>query len=315
MRFDIENRLSGAMKRIRVVVSLITQDNDYQIEQAVAAKRVARSLGVDVQVIYADGDSIGQSQQILKFVQADAENRPDGVVLEPVGGTALPQVARAAVSLGIGWVVLNRNADYMRDLRKASKIPVFGVASDNQEVGRIEGRQLAALLPKGGSVVYIQGPPETEACKNRTAGMHETKPVGIEIKTIRGNWTESSASKALTAWLGLATSQQSHIDVIAAQNDAMAVGAKKALQQFTQEGKGRERWASIPLLGCDGVPKTGQLWVRRGKLTATVVVPPIAGTALEMLVHALRTGAVLPELTLIIPHSFPPFESLAELAH
>ena len=269
---------------------------------------------MDVEVIYADGDSIQQSQQILKFVQADHDNRPDGVILEPVSGTALPQVARAAVAGGIGWGVLNRDADYVRDLRSAYKIPVFGVASDNEEIGRIQGRQLGALLPSGGSVVYILGPSETEACKQRTAGLHETKPAGIQIKTVRGSWTESSAFKTLTAWLGLATSQQSHIDVIAAQNDAMAAGAKKALQQFTQEGKGRERWASIPLLGCDGVPKTGQLWVRHGKLTATVVVPPIAGTALEMLVHALRIGAVLPELTLIVPHSFPPLESLAELA-
>jgi len=85
------------MKRLRVVVSLITQDNDFQVEQAVAAEEAARKLGVDVEILYADSDSIQQSQQILKFVQADPGARPDAVILEPIGGPALPQVARAAV--------------------------------------------------------------------------------------------------------------------------------------------------------------------------------------------------------------------------
>ena len=53
------------------VVSLLTQDNDYQVEQAASAEDAARALGVDVQIIYADNDSILQSQQILKFIQGD----------------------------------------------------------------------------------------------------------------------------------------------------------------------------------------------------------------------------------------------------
>ena len=81
------------------VVSLLTQDNDYQVEQAASAEDAARALGVDVQIIYADNDSILQSQQILKFIQGNPELHPDGIVLEPVGGTGLPQVARAATSI------------------------------------------------------------------------------------------------------------------------------------------------------------------------------------------------------------------------
>jgi ABC-type sugar transport system substrate-binding protein len=298
------------MKRLRFVVSLITQDNDYQVEQAVAAEEAARKLAVEAQIVYADNDSIQQSQQILEFVQCDPGARPDGIIFEPVGGPALPQVARAAVATGIAWVVLNREIGYIKQLRQAFKVPVFGVASDNQEIGRIQGRQLAALLPNGGSVLYIQGPSETDACKLRNAGLYETKPVNIQIKTMKGTWTESSSFKAVTAWLRLSTSQQSHIDVIAAQNDAMAAGAKKAFQQFSYEGEGRDRWVSVPFMGCDGVPKTGQAWVRSGLLTATVIAPPLAGTAVEMLAHALQTGLLPPEITLMPPRSFPALETL-----
>ncbi len=298
------------MKRLRVVVSLITQDNDYQVEQAAAAEDAARRLGVDIEVLYADADSIQQSQQILKYVQAAPDARPDGIIFEPVGGLALPQVGRAAVSAGIAWVVLNREVEYVKQLRSAFKVPVFIVAVDNLEAGRIQGRQMGALLPNGGSVLYIQGPSDADASKLRTAGMYETKHANIQVKTMKGNWTEASAFKAITAWLRLSTSQQSHIDVIVAQNDAMAAGAKKAFQQFSYEGEGRDRWVSLPFLGVDGVSKTGQAWVRSSVLAATVVTPPMAGTALEMLVRALQTGAMPPETTLVTPHSFPETGSL-----
>jgi ribose transport system substrate-binding protein len=266
-----------------------------------------------VQILYADADSILQSQQILKFVQANPADRPDGVVFEPVGGPALPQVARAAAAAGIGWVILNRDAEYVKQLRQAFKVPVFTVANDNMEVGRIQSKQLAALLPNGGSVLYIQGPSESDASKLRTAGMYETKPENVQLKAMKGNWTEASAFKAVTSWLRLSTSQQAHIDVIAAQNDAMAAGAKKAFQQFSYEGEGRDRWVSLPFLGVDGVSKTGQAWVRSSVLAATVVTPALAGTAIEMLVHALQTGAMPPEATLVAPHSFPELSALRAL--
>jgi ribose transport system substrate-binding protein len=299
------------MTRLRLVVSLITQDNDFQMEQAAAAEDAARKVGVDVQIIFADNDSIQQSQQLLKFIQSDAEPRPDGIILEPVGGTGLPHVAKAAATAGIGWVLLNRELEYLKQLRQAYQVPCFSVGSDHLEIGRIQGGQLAALLPNGGSVLCIQGPSETDACKLRAAGMFETKPEAIQVKTMKGNWTEGSAFKAITSWLRLSTSQQSHIDVIAAQNDAMAAGAKKAFQQFVQEGQGRERWSAMPFIGVDGVPKTGQAWVRSGVLTATVIAPPPAGPAVEILVRALQGGATPPELTVLAPHSYPELESLA----
>src|SRR5271154_4428819 len=105
-------------KKLRIVVALTTNDNDYQIEQAQSAEQAAARLGVTVEIIYADNDAINQSTQILKVVQAPAEARPDAIVFEPVGGTALPQVARAAAGAGIGWAVLNRDANYLEELRR-----------------------------------------------------------------------------------------------------------------------------------------------------------------------------------------------------
>jgi len=298
------------MKKLRFVVSLVTTDNDYQIEQAEVAEQTARKLGVDVEIIYAEGDAINQSQQLLRIIQAPANTHPDGIIFEPVGGTALPQVARAAVSAGVAWVVMNRETDYIPELRRTSKVPVFSLTSDHEEIGRIQGKQLAALLPKGGSVLYIQGPSENTAAKQRAAGMYETKPPDIQVKVMRGQWTESSAYKTVSSWLRLSTSRQTPIDVVAAQNDVMALGAKKAFQEFSDPVL-RDRWVSLPYIGVDGVSKTGQAWVKRGSLTATVIVPPNTGRAIEMLTQALQGGSLPPERTLTVPRSMPSIEELA----
>ena len=298
------------MKKPLVLVSLTTKDNDYQQEQAAAAEQTARRLGLDLQILYADNDAITQSQQLLKVIQSTSESRPDLIVFEPAGGTALPQVARAAAAAGMGWVVVNRDVEYIGDLRRTYRVPVFSVTSDHEEIGRIQGQQFGALLPNGGSVLYIQGPAESLAAKQRSAGMYETKPVNIQLKIMKAQWTEESSYKTVSSWLRLSTSHETHIDVVAAQDDSMAVGARKAFQDHTT-GAARDRWLSLPYTGCDGLPKTGQAWVRSGLLAATVAIPPNTGQAIDMFVQATRTGTMPPERSTTAVSSFPSLETLA----
>src|SRR5215469_800384 len=236
------------MKRPRFVLSLTTNDNDYQMEQASAAQEAANRLKVDLEIIYAENDAIQQSQQLLKIIQSNSASHPDGILFEPVGGTALPQVARAAAAAGIAWVVLNREVEYLADLRREFRLPIFGISSDHEEIGRIQGKQIAALLPDGGSVLLVQGPAESLAAKQRTNGMYETKPVHVEVKTMRANWTETSAHKVVSSWLRLSTSQQMHIDAIAAQDDSMALGARKAFQEISAAAL-RDQYLTKPFLG------------------------------------------------------------------
>jgi len=262
-----------------------------------------------LEVAQADNDAIKQSDQILKAIQAAPENRPSAILFEPLGATALPQVARAAASAGIGWVVLNRFAEYLPELRRASRIPAFSVSSDHLEIGRIQGLQFAALLPQGGSIIYIQGPSENSAAKDRTTGMQQTKPANIRVNMLKGQWTEESAYKAVLSWMRLPTSAKQAVDLVGAQDDSMAMGARKAMQE-RPDASVREKWLSLPFTGCDGLINSGQKAVRAGTLAATVVVPPNTAPALEMLVAALEQGKNPLEQVLTIPTSFP---SLADL--
>jgi len=293
------------MENPNVVIALTTRQNDYQAEQAQSATDVAGRLGIKINIIYADGDAVNQSQQLVKIIQ-DRSQHTSAILVEPIG-TPMPQVARAAVAAGIGWGILNREADYIAELRRTAKVPVFAVSPDQEEVGKIQGKQLAAITTEG-NVLYVEGPSSSSAATLRTKGMLSTKPRGVELKMLKGDWSETSAQHSVKSWLSLSTSRQLHIRAVVCQNDAMAMGARKAFVDLTEAD--RDQWLNTPFTGCDGVTKTGQEWVRAGHLRGTVVIPPMAGLALEMLANALSTGSMPPERTVCAPRSFP---SLAEI--
>lgn len=294
------------MKRLNFVLSLTNDDNDYQQEQAAAAEKAAQRFGVDVKIVHANNDAVAQSQQLLEYVQ-NPNLRPDAILFEPCGGTAFPQVARAATAAGIGWVILNHEVDYVTELRRSSKVPIFAISSDHEEIGQIQGQQFAALLPNGGSVLYIEGPANSSAAKERTHGMNKMKPANIQVKSMRANWTEESSYRAVSSWLKLRTSQDMHVDLVGAQDDSMAMGARKAFGEIS----GSDRWLKLPFTGCDGMPKTGQSWVRSGVLAATIYIPANADIAIEMLVDAIKKGTPPPERKVTLAQSIP---SLADLA-
>ncbi len=295
------------MTRPNVVVSLITEDNDYQREQAASAQAAARRIGASVQIIYSANDAVQQTQQILSYIQ-DPSRRPDAILAEPVG-TGMPQIAKAAVGAGIAWAIINSDVDYIPQVRRDARVPVFSVLSDHEAIGKIQGQQIAALLGEQGCVLYIEGPSVRDVAKIRARGMFATKPPGVNVKTLKGDWTLNSGYHAVKSWLGLSTSRQLNVSMIACQNDDMAIGARRAFEELG-DTREREAWLRLPITGCDGVPRSGQEWVRQGRLAATVISPPLVGDAIQLLVTALKTGLQPPERTVVAPGSFPPLKEL-----
>jgi ribose transport system substrate-binding protein len=300
------------VKKLRFVISL-PSDNSYQREQAAAATATALRLGVEVQVLHARNDAVIQSQQVLEIIQSRSTPLPNAILLEPLTTTGLVRAAEAAVAAGIGWVVLNSDVDYLSGLRSRSSSPVFSVTRDHAEIGRIQGKQFALLLPEGGTVLYIQGPANNSAALQRTAGMEETRPANIQIKALRSNWEEASAHHAVSSWLRLSTNRATSIGIVGCQYDGIAKGARNAFEDLPDRTE-RERWLRLPFTGVDGLAKEGKAWVDQGILAATVVSLTTTQVAVEMLVRAVRDGAQPPLRTLIDLASYPSLERLAENA-
>jgi ribose transport system substrate-binding protein len=307
---DPGSRRSNPSEKLTFSLSLITQESDYQREQANAAQESARRLNVDIEISYADNDAIKQSQQLLDVIQ-NRSSRVNALILEPAGSTAFPQVARAAAAAGLGWVVMNRSDDSITELRGRYNFPIYTVTEDHKETGRILGRQVAVLLPKGGTVLCLQGPSGSPVTAWRMEGMQETKPANIELKFLRSaHWTEEAGFNAVAAWLRLSTSHDTDIVGVIGQSDLIALGAYRAFGEHTH-GEKRDRWLKLPFLGVNGL-KVGQDAVQRGALAATVVVPPTASVAIETLARAYRERVRPQERILVAPKSFPDLGALAD---
>jgi ABC-type sugar transport system substrate-binding protein len=293
----------------KIAVGLLTEEQEFQLMQAEDARATGARLGIEVEVLFAENNAILQIQQLFKFVHAAEEDRPAAIVVETVTGEGLERVARNAVKAGVGWVLLNRSVDYLAELRQQrSDLCISMVTVDQQEIGRIQARQFRALLPRGGSLLYVQGPPDTSAARERLAGMEEgIQGAGIECRVLNGDWTEESGHKAVEAWLRLKTSSGFRPDVVGAQNDAMAVGARTALAAAHPE------WSGTSFTGFDGLPEGGQRLVAEDVLAATIIGPTTTGPAVELVAGAFGGGEVPSEIVLQ-PESYPPVDELAARA-
>jgi len=296
------------MKKLRIVVSL-PNDNAYQHEQGLVAKSAAQQLGLELQILQANNDSITQSQQLLKVIQSPPDQRPNALLVEPVTSTGLRRVAEAAVTAGIAWVVSNSDVDYVKDLRKSTNVPVFVVTQGQSEIGRLQGKQLASLLPQGGSALFIAGPSMSAVATQRFEGMESAKPRDLQLTMLRCQWSDENARQSVSAWLRLATSRAEKFNLVAGQTHELAIGARKAFQAL-ENTQQRQKWLELPFLGI-GISNQVNPLVDSRVLAAAVVTSVTMRLALDLLVRAIESQTQPPERTLLEASSYPAIEKLS----
>ena len=285
----------------RIVVCLTSAEQEYQALQAEDARAAGRRLAASVDVLFAEDNAVLQIQQLFHFVHAPEPERPAAIVLHTRVPDGLERVARNAARAGIGWLLLNRTAPYIDPLRaEYPGLAIAAITTDHAEIGRIQARQLAHLRPGARHILYVQGPADTSAARLRLEGFEEAaRGQGYELKILNGEWTETSAEKAVAAWLRLRTAELFVPDAIVCQNDNMARGTRRLLELR------RPEWARAPFLGCDGLPTSGRRDVEQGRLAATVLIPSCAGPALELALRSKRDGELPPAETVLAPAPYP----------
>jgi ribose transport system substrate-binding protein len=291
----------------RLVASFFTREQEFQALQSADVQAAAARHGFEVEVLDAGDNPVQQIQQLFRSIHAPEAERPLALVVQTRVPDGLERVARNAAAAGIGWVLLNRTAAYVDDLRREyPRLLLSSVTTDHEEIGRIQARQFRALLPRQGSVLYVQGPPDTAAAQARLKGLQSGLPAsGIEVRVVTAEWTEASAERAVGAWLRLKTSERFRPDLVGCQSDALALGARRALRAI------RPDQARVPYTGCDGLPDSGQRLVRAGELAATIVIDSCAGPAIDLLDRSLESRSSPPARVVIPPRSFPPVEEIA----
>jgi ABC-type sugar transport system substrate-binding protein len=302
------------MARGRIAVFLTNAHNDYLRMVAADARASGRPLDLDVDVSFADNEPIAQIQQIYACLRETGAAQPRGVLVMPVSDESLARVARGAVGGGVGWVSLFRRPPYIDELaRKHPQVPVFVSSPDHTAIGRIQARQILALLAGRGQVLFVKGMASSSSTQARyEATLADLRGTGVEIVgEIDGNWAEDTAAREVDRWLRLLGSFEfKRLDLVACHNDMMARGTLRALQAAAA-ALGRPELAQVPVIGADGLVDVGRRMVDVGSLAATIVLPSPAAPALQALERALFRGTPPPPEILLPCTGYPDEGALA----
>jgi ribose transport system substrate-binding protein len=297
------------VKKLKFVMS-VPGDTMYLRAQTSAAQATADRLGVALEIVSAEMDAVGQGHVLVSMVQSRT-SRPDGIIVEPVTAAGLPRAAEAAAAAGIAWVVSNAHVDYIGALRRSSKAPIFQISQDHMEVGKIQGRQMGAILPAGGSVLYLRGPSMSWWASKRTEGMESTKPKNVEVRSLKVlESTADGAMKTVSGWMSLTRQRPEGTQLIVSQNADFIAGARKAFETSTS-GPERTKWMAVPCAGV-GVVERSKPLVDQGSLCAAVVTSLTMDRAVELLARAMMDGSQPPEHTFVEAYSYPSIEALAK---
>lgn len=298
------------VKERSIGLFLHTRRNDYQRLQEADAVSTAHRLKLPLQVQFAENDATVQSQQIYAFVRTYAPG--SAVIVEGVSDDPLKLALRYAASSAMPCFLLHRSPTYLTDLRREFPSLAMGVVTaDQKDIGRIQGRQFDTLLTGSGSMLYVLGPSGSSAATDRLAGMKEVVDrSGIKYQTLSGDWTEGSSERALNTWLRTAGAGKG-LALVGCQNDAMALGALRALS-MSAAMLGRPELAKVGVTGVDGLPDHGVEFVDAQRFLATVVVPPVAGQALELVHRSWTTPSFVPPPVVFLPvRSYPELSRLS----
>jgi ribose transport system substrate-binding protein len=273
-----------------------------QEESAIAEGRRAR--GLEVEVVFAPAfDHL----LVIRRRMGDLGAAPvDAVVVEP-GSVAFTHLLLKDLQGRTGLVLLNTWVPEIEEYAKAwgSGLPFGTISTHHTRVGEIQGKQVSLLLPQGGHVLCITGPQQSSAAVERLQGLKSMLPQEVTLAEIgAGGWTEADGRSAFGSWYGIYKSRDFRVDVVAAQNDELAAGARGASEALTNTNH-RDLLARARFLGVDACPGYGQKLVDEGRLSASVTTPANTGEAVRALKRFWDSGAPLALKAFTEPTSYP----------
>jgi ABC-type sugar transport system substrate-binding protein len=293
--------------RRHVVLLLPDSTNPYMQLSAEAASRAADRLGVSLDIQFAEREFTTQVRQIYSAIRGIP--RPSIVMVTPVQESALRTLSEQTVDSGIGWFWLSRSVGNEKELRaRHPQLPICMITPDQREAGRIQARQVKALLERGGRLLYVQGRMTNQSARLRAEAFRETLArggSGLElIGELDGNWSPDAAKQALDRWMQVMKPTRLRPDAVVCQSDAMATGILAGLKALA-EATGEPALARIPVLGADGLRAIGRHMVDAGQLAATILLPITTERALQAAAAFFDNGELPPAEITLEPVPYP----------
>ena len=184
-------------------------------------------------------DNARQCADIEEFISKGV----DLIIVSPNVADALTNVVSKAYNSGIPVIVADRSVN-------GDDYTAF-IAGDNRQVSRLMGDYVIANMPNGGKILELKGLPNASPAIQR----HETfsKMIGTMpnfeiVESINADWQWSIADHIMDSLLHAGVV----VDMVVAQNDQMAMGARAAADRYF----GREN-NKIRFLGVDAMTGEG----------------------------------------------------------
>jgi ribose transport system substrate-binding protein len=279
--------------------------NDFQLLQEETAIAEGKRSGVDVEVAFAPGfDQL----RVLRKRLLESSTRPvDAVITEPASVATMDLILRDLKGKA-GLVLVNAWGPSVEEYGKnwGTEHPFGTVSADNSRIGEIQGQQISALLPKGGNALLVLGPQRSSPAQQRLAGMKAKLGPDVKIfETEAGQWTEVDGIGAFNSWYGVFKARNETVQVIAAQNDELAVGARDAAKAVPNPAH-RDMFLQARYLGVDASPRYGRKLVDSGSLTASVLMPSNTDVAIRSLQAFWQSRRALPLRAFTDVTPYPP---------
>ena len=273
-------------------------DNFMTLYRTELVRYLTEDLGFkEENIVVQDGknDQAEQTNQINNFIT----DQVDVMILNLVQSSSAPQITDLCNDAGIPVVYINRQPDETESDRWAAEgIKATYVGADARQSGTFQGEEILETANGGdingdGKVSYImvQGDPENVDAQYRTEySIKALTDAGTEVEELllqRGDWDQAKGQQITQDAL---TQFGDQVEVVFCNNDAMALGAKQAI-----EAAGRVVNEDIYLVGVDALTDAVQSIVD-GKFTGTVFNDHFgqAQTAAQMAVKYLKGEEVDP---------------------
>ena len=238
-----------------------------------AELRMGAYIQGDVELRFAsayDSDK-RQIQQIDSLVATGI----DLLIVAPNQVATISPAIDRAFDKGIPVIVFERKTN-------SQKYTAF-ISADNYEMGHTMGEYIAQQLKGKGQILEIKGLKDSSPAIDRHNGFADAISRYPQIRltdALQGDWTEESGYQAVHDYTG----DLSHVDYVYAQNDRMAMGARKALME-------RHPDAATMFCGIDGLPgKDGGIQLVLDSLLDASYIYPTHGDQLIQLAINILNG-------------------------
>lgn len=245
-----QQKSDSSVKKIGFIVS--TLNNPFFVDLKSGIEERAKELGYEVVVLDSQNDPAKEVSNMEDLTVKDV----DIVLLNPVDSDSAVASVMIANNYELPVVTVDRAAN-------GGEV-VTHIASDNAVGGSMAAQYLIDQLGGKGNIVELEGTAGSSAARDRGQGFDD-KIAESNMNIIAKQIADFDRTQGLTVMENILQSKK-NIDAVFAQNDEMALGAQKALEDMGMKG--------VLIVGFDATDDAVEA-VKNGTMAATVAQQPL----------------------------------------